>query len=287
MPTFIASANAVSMTGAVPVLVDVDPVRLTMSPDALMAAVTPRTKAIMPVHVSGRAADMVEIVRIAREHGLFVVEDAAEAFMSRTDGRYLGTIGDLGCFSFSPLKLITTGQGGMVVTDDAALHQRLRELKDQGRPRRSSGVDTVIPAVGYNFKLTNLQAALGIGQLGTIEWRVEHMGRVYRAYAEGLSGQNGITLPGFRVDDGEIPIWVDALVEDREDLNAFLKERHIDCRPFWNPIHTRPSYEASALRFPHASGSLPRAIWLPSAFVLTEGDIGRVCDAIRAFYRNA
>lgn len=140
--TFIATANAVTLAGATPVLVDVDPRTLTMSPEALARAITGRTRAIVPVHVSGRSADMDAIGAIALDHGLAVVEDAAEALMSARGGRMLGTIGAAGCLSFSPNKTITTGQGGMVLTNDDAVHARLRELKDQGRPVRGTGETT-------------------------------------------------------------------------------------------------------------------------------------------------
>ena len=143
--TFVASANAVTMTGARPVFVDVDPDSLNMSPEAIPAVITPNTKAIMPVHVSGRGANMVEIMAIADAYGLRVVEDAAEAFASRVDLGYLGGVGDMGCFSFSPNKMISCGQGGAVITDDSDLHRRLRQLKDQGRPVRGTGGDDAHP----------------------------------------------------------------------------------------------------------------------------------------------
>jgi perosamine synthetase len=161
--TFIATANAVTMTGARPILVDVDPLTLTMDPQALLRSITPRTKAVVPVHVSGRAADLNSIGQIARQHGFHVIEDAAEAFMSKFDGRCLGTFGIAGCLSFSPNKTITTGQGGAVLTDDGELNRRLRELKDQGRAVRGTGGDDVHATVGYNFKFTNVQAAWNEG----------------------------------------------------------------------------------------------------------------------------
>jgi len=282
--TFIATVNAVIMSGATPVLADIDPVALTLSPAAIVAAITPRTRAVMPVHVSGRAADMDAIVAIAEKHGIEVIEDAAEAFMSKVGGKYLGTIGRLGCFSFSPLKIITTGQGGLVVTDDERLHRRLREIKDQGRPVRSSGVDYDIPGIGYNFKLTNLQAAVGLGQLECLDWRMEQVRRVYRGYEQGLEGIDGITLPGFRIDEGELPLWTDVLAERRDELNEFLQARGMDCRKYWKPIHTQPCYAAADDRFPDTLDAMSRALWLPSSFNLTDDDVAAVSNAIREFY---
>ena len=279
--TFIATVNAVSMTGARPILVDVDGATLTMSPAAFAAAVTPRTRAVIPVHVSGRAADMGEILRIAGNHGIAVVEDAAEAFMSSLNGRFLGTFGRLGCLSFSPMKLITTGQGGMVVTDDDALHLRLRQLKDQGRPVRGTGGDDMHPVVGYNFKLTNIQAAVGVGQLKTIQWRMERVRETYGIYRDRLDGLNGVTLLPFRIEAGELPMWVDVIVEDRDRLVDFLRENGVDCRPYWHPVHAQRSYRSSDAGFPNSTSLLPRALWLPSALSLSNEDVVRVCDLIR------
>src|SRR5207253_5319079 len=158
--TFIATANAVTMAGATPVLADVDAKTLTLSTESFAQAITSRTKAVIPVHVSGRGADMDGITRIAAQHGLRVIEDAAEALGSFVRGLALGTIGDTGCFSFSPNKTITTGQGGAILTNDDQLHARLRALKDQRRPVRGTGGADLHPTVGYNFKFTNLQAAV-------------------------------------------------------------------------------------------------------------------------------
>ena len=132
--TFVATANAVDLCGAKPILVDIDPLTLNISPDTVTKAITSRTKAIVPVHYSGRAAKMDQILKIAKKHHLVVVEDAAEALLSKYKGRYLGTLGNAGCFSFSPNKTITTGQGGAIVTNDNKLATKLRGLKNQGRP---------------------------------------------------------------------------------------------------------------------------------------------------------
>ncbi len=284
--TFIATANAVCMAGAMPVLADIEPLSMTLCPAAFERAITPRTKAVIPVHVSGRAADLESIVQIADSHGIALIEDAAEAFMSKVGGRYLGTAGMMGCFSFSPLKLITTGQGGMVVTDDEALHGRLRQIKDQGRPAHSSGTDDIIPSVGYNFKLTNLQAAVGLGQLETLDWRMERLARNYRFFDERLAEIDGIVIPGFRVDEGELPLWTDVLAERRDELADFLKARGIDCRRFWIPIHTQPSFRAGDKAFPNTIAAMPKALWLPAAFNLTDSELDYVCFHIRAFYEG-
>ena len=284
--TFIATANAVTLSGATPVFVDVDPSTLTMDPDAFASAITPRTRAVIPVHVSGRAAAIERILEIAARRGIAVVEDAAEALRSKHAGRCLGTFGRAGCFSFSPNKTITTGQGGLVVTDDDALVVRLRELKDQGRPVRGTGGNDIHASIGFNFKLTNLQAAVGVAQLERLDARVRKLGDLYRAYRAALAGIDGIALLPFDVDRGETPQWVDALAEDRDALVAHLERNDIHCRPFWYPIHTQAPYLAPPDRFAASMRVAPKALWLPSALSMTDADVRVVAARIREFYEG-
>jgi perosamine synthetase len=281
--TFIATANAVTLAGARPVLVDVDPQRLTLDPQATERAVTSRTRAIVPVHVSGRAADMDAILDIGRRHGIPVVEDAAEAFLSRQKGKCLGTLGIAGCFSLSPNKTITTGQGGLIATDDDSLHVRLRELKDQGRPVRGSGGDDTHNTVGYNFKFTNLQAAVGLAQLKDLERRLERMRSIYRGYARGLQDLEGISVLPFCIEAGEVPQWTDVLVERRDALYDHLAAQGILGRRFWYPLHTQAPYRKPGDQFPNSTQQVPRAMWLPSAFTLSDADVNLVCNHIRDF----
>lgn len=281
--TFIATANAAVLAGAKPVLVDVDPRTLNIDPEAVCRAITARTRAIVPVHVSGRAAVMQALMQIARTHGLFVVEDAAEGFVSRHCGQYLGTIGHAGCLSFSPNKTITTGQGGAVLTNDDDIYTRLRELKDQGRPVRGTGGDDIHHSVGFNFKFTNLQAALGLGQLQYLDARLERARAIYRAYSENLAGIPGFVLPGFDLAAGECPQWTDALVDRRDALDQHLLARDIHCRRFWFPLHTQAPYRRPDAEFPNSTAVSRRALWLPSAFSLTDAQVSTVCSEIRAF----
>ena len=282
--TFIATANAVTLTGATPVLVDVDPVTLNMAPKAVERAITARTKAVVPVHVSGRAADLEALLTLAKARGIAVVEDAAEALFSKHAGRCLGTFGLAGCFSFSPNKTMTSGQGGLIVTDDDALAVRLRELKDQGRPVRGTGGNDVHASIGFNFKLTNLQSAVGLAQLDRLEARAALLKHLYRGYRAGLSGVDQIRVLPFDVDGGESPQWVDVLASDRDRLVAFLLDRGVHCRPFWYPIHTQRPYRRPDADFPNAMSVANRALWLPSAISLTDEDVAVVCRAIRDFY---
>ena len=283
--TFIATANAVTLAGASPVFVDIDPTTLTLDPEAFARVITPRTKAVVPVHVSGRAAAIDRILEIANARGVVVIEDAAEALRSRHRGRCLGTFGLAGCFSFSPNKTITTGQGGLIVTDDEALVVRLRELKDQGRPVRGTGGNDVHSSIGFNFKLTNLQAAVGIAQLARLDARIDRLVAMYREYRRGLAGVGQVQVLPFDVDHGESPQWVDVLADDRDRLMAHLHRHDIQCRPFWFPIHTQQPYRRPDTEFPNALRLVGKALWLPSALSLSDEDVRFVCERICEFYQ--
>jgi perosamine synthetase len=284
--TFIATANAVKMSGAKPVLVDVDPKTLNLSPAKFEQAINSRTKAVIPVHISGRPADMPHILEIANNNGLHVIEDAAEALFSKLDDKFLGTFGQAGILSFSPNKTITTGQGGAILLNDNTLEVRLRELKDQGRPVRGTGGNDTHDRIGYNFKLTNLQAAIGIAQLDKLSIRVKRMQQTYLKYAEGLKDLEEITLLPFQIDKGEVPQWVDALTEHRDELVEYLQTCDIFCRRFWFPIHTHKPYRLPDDEFPNSTNLATKAFWLPSSFSLSDADIKKVCNQIRKFFKK-
>ncbi len=284
--TFIATANAVEMAGAKPILADVDRKSLTIDINSFKEAITQKTKAVIPVHITGRAADMQSILEIANKKGIKVVEDAAEAFMSMHKGKHLGTYGSTGCFSFSPQKTITTGQGGAVVTDDEAIYRKLVELKDQGRPVRGTGGDDIHFSVGYNFKFTDLQAALGLGQLHYLQERLDRIKRTYKIYQQELCGANGIALFSFDADAGEQPQWVDAAVEKRAEFEQNLILGNMHCRRFWLPVHTQKPYRLKDENFPNSIAMSKKSLWLPSAYTLNDTDIANVCARIKAFLKT-
>ncbi|MBF0246125.1 MAG: DegT/DnrJ/EryC1/StrS family aminotransferase [Planctomycetes bacterium] len=281
--TFIATANAVAMTGARAVLADIEEETLGLDPAAFLRAITPRTRAVIPVHVSGRAARITDIVGIAAEHGIFAVEDAAEAFASKKAGRFLGNFGRLGAFSFSPNKILTTGQGGAVITADAGLAGRLRERKDQGRPVRGTGGNDEHPTLGFNFKLTDLQGALGLAQLELLTGRLNALRSFHRLYLEGLGNLPGLRLFPSDLSAGESPLWTDALIEKRDALADFLSAEGIGTRKFWYPLHTQPPYRQEDSAFPVATFLAPRLLWLPSAYTLDGDSVKLVCARIREF----
>lgn len=282
--TFIATANAVVMAGAKPILVDINPKTLTIDTERIKMAITSKTKAIIPVHVSGRAANMKEIMRTSREKNIAVIEDAAEGFMSRYDGKYLGTIGHTGCFSLSPAKVITTGQGGIIVTNDRKLALKLKEFKDQGRPKRGTGGDDIHYGIGFNFKFTDLQAALGIGQLDYLNKRLSRIKRTYQIYKENLKDIQEIQILDFDIKSGEVPQWIDALCERRDKLDKYLEKNGMYCRRFWHPIHKQKPYRLDDKKFPNTTTLSPHALWLPSSFKVTDEDVRKVCKKIKEFY---
>jgi perosamine synthetase len=282
--TFVATANAVALAGAKPVLVDVDPETLNISPVEIEKAITQETKAIIPVHVSGRPANMTTILRIATKNKLLVIEDAAEALLSKHNEKCLGTFGQAGIVSFSPNKTITTGQGGVVLLNDDTLEVRLRELKDQGRPVRGTGGEDTHDQVGYNFKLTNLQAAIGIAQLNNLHARTSRMKQTYIQYLERLIDIEELTFLPFNVEEGEVPQWVDVLTPRRDELVEFLEAREIFCKKFWFPMHTHKPYLMPDENFPISTRLATQAFWLPSCFSITDAEIDLVCKNIRKFF---
>lgn len=283
--TFVATANAVTLTGAKPVLVDIDPANLNIDTKQIVKAIKKNTKAIVPVHVTGRAADMEKILDIAKKHDLFVVEDAAEALLSKHKGKNLGTFGNAGCFSFSPNKTMTTGQGGVVITNDEELSIKIRELKDQGRPKRGTGGDDLHNVIGFNFKFTNLQAALGLGQINYVKDRTKRMKEIYQEYREQLKDVKEIKIFNCDIKHGESPQWTDALIEKRDELDKYLREQNIDCRRYWFPIHTQKSYKLPDNNFPNSLKLCPKALWLPSCFRMSKADVSLVCTQIKKFFK--
>ena len=280
--TFAATANAVRLAGATVRLVDVEPNRFTLSPEGVRRAVNSHTAAVVPVDVNGRAADYDELQAICRTQGLFLVCDAAEAFGSTYRGESIGTFGDASCFSFSAAKTISSGQGGLVATNSDALQDRLRELKDKGRRFGGSGGDDLHPVLGFNFKYTNLQAAVANAQLDRLDDRIAHFHRRDQWYRRFLAGCPGIHFPPLPNWEGEVLQWTDVLCNDRARVQKALQEQQIDSRAFWLPLHRQPPYRSDDGEFPVTVDISARGLWLPSSFELTEQQARRVADVIRA-----
>jgi len=279
--TFIATANAVTYCGAKPVLVDVDPSTWTISSEAVAAAVTGRTRGVIPVHLYGHPAEMDALSVIAERRGLFLLEDCAESLGARYRGRIVGGIGTAGCFSFYGNKTLTTGEGGMVVTNDEALARRFRMLRDHGM---SPDRRYVHPLVGFNYRLTNLQAAVGVAQLERIVEIFAHKRRLDATYRKALARIEGITLPP-QAAWAEPVCWLfSALVQDafgrsRDQLLEALEARQIGCRPLFHPLHRQPPYLQSG-SFPASDELAARGLSLPSAVTLADRAIENVCAVI-------
>lgn len=294
--SFIASANCLLYEGATPVFADIDPVHWDLDPAAAEAAVGPRTRGLLPVHVFGHACAMPRYAAIAQRHRLEIVEDSCEALGTLLDGRMAGTRGRAGAFAFYPNKQLTTGEGGAVVTDDAALAERLRSLRNQGRGE--DGGWLAHPRLGWNYRIPDILCALGLSQLRRIESFVAARERVAALYAERLARLEGDIVPPAPLRPGERRSWFVYVVALREGGRArrdrvleALRARGIGCRDYFVPIHLQPFYrERFGLRegmFPVTEDVAARTIALPFHNRLTEGEVDAVCEALGAATRAA
>lgn len=277
--TFGACGNAVIHAGATPVFVDIDRRTKTIDPAAIEAAITPRTKAIMPVHLYGHPADMDAILDIAARHGLKVVEDCAEAIGAEYKGRRVGTFADVGCFSFFANKVVTTGEGGFVTTKDEALHRRMKRLRDHGMEpgRRYWHVEP-----GFNFRMTNMQAAVGLAQMERVDAFLEGRLKVARLYTELLSGVDGISVP-FVANWAKSIYWL-YVVEvdgDRDALIRRLAKRGIETRYVFPALHLQPAFGSQAANTrPVSERYAQQGLCLPLSNTMTEEDARRVVRTV-------
>jgi perosamine synthetase len=276
--TYVASVNAIAYTGATPVFVDSDPVTWNLDPSQVESAITPRTRAIEAVHLYGHPAEMDPILELARERGLFVVEDAAEAHGARYKGRPVGSLGTVGSFSFFGNKIITTGEGGMLVTNDQALADTARHLRGQGvSPVRTYWHDVL----GFNYRMTNIAAAIGCAQLERVEETLAAKRELAARYRERLDGVPGVGLQD-EADWATAVHWMNSILVDpavRDPLMAFLRDRGIETRPFFHPAHTLPMYPSRA-SFPVAERLGASGINLPSWPGLSEEQVDEISDAV-------
>ncbi len=281
--TFPATANAVSLTGAKPILVDINKKNLLFDLKELNKKINKKTKAIIPVHISGRGSNIKEVLKLAKLKKIHVIEDAAEAFMSKLNGKYYGTFGSVGCFSFAPNKIFTTGQGGIVVTNDKKIFKELSKLKDQGRIGPTTGGEDNYEKVGYNFKFTNLQSALGLSQLKDIRWRVSRLKDHYKYYIKNIKTSENFRFINFNLKKGEVPLWTDIFCKKRNKLFNFLKAKNIECRYFWKPINCCKPYKKSFRNLENSKELSGKLMWLPSSLSLKDKDLKKICNLINKF----
>lgn len=289
MPAFtiISCATAILEAGCTPVLVDADPHTFNMPVDQVEARITPRTRAVMPVHMFGHPVAMGPLMELAERHGLHVIEDAAEAHGAECDGRRVGGIGSLGCFSFYGNKIITTGEGGMVVTDDARLAERLRSLRNLCFRSDRRFLHTEL---GHNYRLTNLQAAVGLAQVEQIEEHVRRKRWMGQQYTERLRDLPGIQLPVER-EWAQSVYWMyvvvldDSIPFDAAELARRLRQRGVATRPLFVGMHEQPVLRARGLfdgeRYPVTERLAQRGLYLPSGLTITAQQIEAVVAAVR------
>jgi perosamine synthetase len=282
--TYVATANCVRYCGATPIFVDSERDSWNLDPALLEELITERTKGIVAVHLYGHPAEMDPIVDLARSYELFVIEDAAEAHGARYRDRIVGSMGTTAIFSFYGNKIVTTGEGGMVVTNDSEKAERVRMLKGQGQdPERRYW----FPIVGYNYRLTNIAAAIGLAQMERIDWHLERRRENASWYRDELSGLDWLELSP-ELDWARNAYWMTcALVANdgpltRDELIAKLATQRIETRPFFYPLHTLPPYRQSVAgrTLQVAEDLAARGINLPSSALLTRDDVAYVGAAL-------
>lgn len=280
--TFVATANAVHYVGATPVFADSERTTWNLDPAEVERKITPRTRAIIPVHLYGLPCEMDALEAIARKHGIHLIEDAAESHGGEYRGRRTGSLGTVSTFSFYGNKNLTTGEGGMCLTDDDALAAKIRLLKGQGMdPQRRYW----FAVIGYNYRMTNLAAALGVAQLERADWLLARRREVFGWYRERLASNSAVELQP-ELSHTRHACWMFTVLlpgeGSRNEAAAALHRAQIETRPVFPCMHLLPPYQHLA-----AAGSLPvgedisrRGLNLPTSPTLTRADVERVCDAL-------
>jgi perosamine synthetase len=284
--TIISCAAAIIRAGAKPVVVDSDPLSWNMDVSQIEAKITQRTKAIMVVHIYGLPVDMTSVLELAQKHGLMIIEDAAEAIGQKYDGHACGSFGNISTFSFYPNKHITTGEGGMVLTNDSTVAERCRSLRNLCFQKRRF----VHEELGWNARMSNVQAALGVAQLERLDDFVARKHAIGRRYAQLLKGAAGLHLPLAETEYAENIYWVFGVVLKGEiDFDASeamkrLASKGVGTRPFFWPMHEQPVFRKMGLfngeSYPVAEGLARRGFYVPSGLAITDEQIERTSAAV-------
>ncbi len=288
MPAFtiISPAFSVVRAGATPVLVEADPQTWNMDATAIETKITSKTKAIIVVHIYGLPVDMDPVLKIAKQYGIKIIEDAAEMHGQTYKGKKCGSFGDISIFSFYPNKHITTGEGGMIMTDDSGLYNRCKKLRNLAF--EPSGRRFVHHEMGWNYRMTNLQAALGVAQLEKIEEHIQKKRWIGKLYHEGLKGVKGLQLPIESTEYADNIYWVYGLVADTQKLANVtverLTENRIGTRPFFWCLHEQPVFQDMGLfkdeKYPVAEKIARNGFYIPSGLGLNRNDIQAVCNCL-------
>jgi len=286
--TFVASPNAIEAVGAKPILVDIEQDSLNLDLKKIKQSITKRTKAIMPVDFNGRAVDIKNITELANQHNLSLIEDAAHGLGCFYGKKHVGTMSDIGIFSFSTPKIITTGQGGMVVTNDKKLYEKCKAVKDFGR---KSGIKQNMrmafdhPTIGYNFKFTEFQAAIGIAQMKKLPKRIIKKKKMFKKYHDLLCNVKRISF--VKTDLNKITPWmIDFILDSKDKKNKLinhLEKNHIETRIFYPPIHRLKPYRDFDKNYSNSSDISDRGLWLPSSVTLENKEIDFICGKIKDF----
>ena len=287
--TFVASPNSIILAGSKVQLVDIDKKNLCLDLEKTKNLVSKNTKAIMPVDFNGRAPDLIELKEFAEKSNISIIEDSCHGIGSFHAGKHTGCYSDVGIFSFSTPKIITTGQGGMLVTDDENLYEKFKMIKDFGRDidkkhQMENAFDHV--ELGYNFKFTEFQAAVGIAQMKKLPERVEHNKKMFQTYRENLSKIDEIEFVDIDLKTS-VPWFADILLPNeniRQKLIEHLNKSDIGTRKFYPPIHKLSPYHNISGNFEISDEISQRGLWLPSSSFLTDEDITRICDVIKNFW---
>lgn len=280
--TFVAPVNMVIASGAKPVYADIDPETWCIDPESVKKSITKRTKAIIPVHIYGNVCDMTQLEHIAARYGLYIIEDTAEASFSKYKGKYAGTFGTIGCYSFQATKTITMGEGGFVITRDKKLYKKMRIIKSHGmRDDKRYWHDMI----GYNFRLTNIQAAVGCAQLENIKKIIAMRKRMHGLYYKELKAEPGITMQRFRPEVDPV-VWAVSVrlspgyfKESRDGLVKKMFESGIEVRPGFYPFNVLPLYHGPELKISLDIGL--NVISLPSYPSISPDLVKYVCDTLK------
>lgn len=287
--TYIATANAVAYCGAKPVFIDSEPDTWNIDPNKLEEKITSKTKGIIVVHLYGHPVDMDPIMEIARKYNLFVIEDAAEAHGAVYKNKVVGSIGDIGTFSFFGNKIITTGEGGMVVTNNDELVAKIRLLKGQGMdPKRRYW----FPMVGYNYRMTNVEAAIGLAQLENVNWHLSKRREIADLYYKYLSNFNDFIEMPIEKEWAKHSFWMfsillkDSVKVSRDEFMKLLDDDGVETRPVFYPMHVMPPYMEDESGYPVANNISSRGINIPTHALLTEKDIAYISEKIKEYCRR-
>ena len=289
--SWVASAGPITYVGATPVFVDVDPVNFSIDPSSFERAITPKTKAVVVVDLLGNMPDWERIIDIARNNNLKIIEDAAEGIGATYKGKKAGTFGDISLFSFSGTKLLTSGQGGMLCTDDKDLFEKAKILSHQGIKKEPGHEYFWSTEIGYNYNWTNIQAALALAQLRRIEELINYKKWLFEAYKDNLKSIKGLTL-NQNYEEVDPVYWITtAIVEEdyglsKQDLVKKFSEYEIDIRPLFYPISSMPPYKKYFRIENKISAQLSAyGICLPSGNGLTREDVDYICEVFKKILR--